>query len=282
MDEQKIIIIVLNWNGRDLTLRCLHSLQRIDYANVSVLVVDNGSDDDSVAAINKVFPTVEVIALPENLGYARGNNAGLGIALKQSPDWVMFLNNDTEVDKDVLSAFVVAAERFDDVGILGPKIYYGSGEQIIWYAGGKLSMPLGLIKHRGIREYDRGQYDDPGRTDFVSGCCLMIRGDLVRQLGGFNPVYSMYHEDLDLCYRAHQLGAANYYVPEATVWHHVSSSLGGELSLRKVWLKWRSGMRFFGLYAKPWHWITILFSQILYYTVLGPIRYAQQRWFRVS
>jgi GT2 family glycosyltransferase len=282
MDDPKIVIIVLNWNGRDLTLRCLHSLQMLDYANVSVLVVDNGSGDDSIAAISKAFPTVEVIALPENLGYARGNNAGLGIALKHSPDWVMFLNNDTEVDKDVLSEFMLAAERFPDGGILGPKTYYGGGEQIIWYAGGELSMPLGLTKHRGIREYDHGQYDEPGRTDFVSGCCLMIREDLVRQLGGFNPVYSMYNEDVDLCYRAHRLGAASYYVPDAVVWHHVSSSLGGELSLRKVWLKWRSSMRFFGTYAKPWHWITILLYQILYYTVLGPIRYTQQRWFRVT
>ena len=278
MTEPTVYIVVLNYNGRDLTFQCLNSLQQLHYGNHTILLVDNGSSDGSVEAISSAFPAVQVVALPENLGYARGNNTGLEIALEHDPDWVMFLNNDTEVDPDLLAAFMEAAERVPEGGILGPKIYYGGEEQLLWYAGGEICLPLGRTRHRGIREHDHGQYDEPDRTDFISGCCLLIRGELVRQLGGFDPAYPMYNEDADLCYRARQLGVDSYYVPAARVWHYVSSSVGGELSLRKVWLKWQSSMRFFRRYARPWYWITILGYQALYYGILGPAKYIRRRW----
>jgi len=192
--------------------------------------------------------------------------------------WVMFLNNDTEVEPGLLTAFMDGAERFPSGGVFGPKILYGGEDDLIWYAGGEVNLPLGRTRHRGIRERDQGQHDEPGPTDFVSGCCLLIKADLARRLGGFDTTYPMYTEDVDLCYRAGRLGAACYYLPAARVWHYVSSSVGGEFSLRKVWLKWRSSMRFFRRYAKPWYWATILGYQVLYFGVLGPARYIRRRW----
>ncbi len=275
--EPRVVIIVLNWNGRELTLQCLRSLEQLRYGNYATVVVDNGSQDGSVEAVRAEFPRVEVQPLPVNLGYAGGNNAGLEVALKQNPDWIMFLNNDTEVAPGLLAALISGAERFPDGAVFGPKIYYGGEENLIWYAGGQISLPLGRLRHRGIREPDGGQYNQPGRTDFVSGCCLLIRADLVRRLGGFDPSYTMYTEDVDLCYRARQLGAGCYYVPAGRVRHYLSSSVGGELSLRKVYLKWRSGLRFLRRYARPWHWPFILVYQLLYYGVLGPVRYVHRR-----
>jgi len=278
MKEPSVTIIVLNWNGRELTLQCLRSLEQLRYGNYATVVVDNGSQDGSVESVRAKFPQVKVVPLPENLGYARGNNAGLEAALKQNPDWIMFLNNDTEVDPDLLAALMKGVERFPAGAVFGPKIYYGGEEDLIWYAGGEVSLPLGRTRHRGIREPGRGQYDEPGCTDFASGCCLLIRADLVRRLGGFDPKYVMYTEDIDLCYRARRQGAACFYLPAGKVWHHVSSSIGGELSLRKVYLKWRSSMRFFRRYARPWHWPFILVHQLLYFTVLGPMKYVKRKW----
>ncbi|MFC1535549.1 glycosyltransferase family 2 protein [Candidatus Neomarinimicrobiota bacterium] len=281
MNNPSVTVIVLNWNGRELVLRCLRSLQGLTYPNYDVLVVDNGSEDGSVDAISLDFPEVQVIRLPENYGFARGNNEGLKEAWEKEPDWILFLNNDTEVDPDLLNALIAGTEQYPKSGLFGPKIYYGD-KNLIWYAGGEISFFLGRTRHRGIRQQDREDFDQPGPTDFVSGCCLLIRSDLVQRLEGFNTRYPMYMEDVDLCYRASQIGIPSYYLPSGKVWHHVSSSLGGELSLRKVWLKWCSSMRFFWAYAKPWRWITILIYQILFYTMIGPIRYTKQKWFRVA
>ncbi|UCH62336.1 MAG: glycosyltransferase family 2 protein [Fidelibacterota bacterium] len=275
--EPRIVIIVLNWNGREITLQCLRSLERLKYGNYATILVDNGSRDGSVEAVSTDFPQVKVLSLPVNLGFAGGNNAGLEVALQQNPDWIMFLNNDTEVAPDLLTALTSGIKRFPDGAVFGPKIYYGEEEDLIWYAGGEMNLPLGRLRHRGIRERDQGQYNQAGPTDFVSGCCLLIRADLVRQLGGFDPSYVMYTEDADLCYRVRQLGFSCYYLPDGRIKHYLSSSIGGELSLRKVYLKWRSGMRFLRLYASPWHWPSIIVYQLLYYSVLGPARYIRRR-----
>jgi GT2 family glycosyltransferase len=275
--DPSVVIIVLNWNGRKVVLRCLQSLKTLTYPNCDILVVDNGSEDGSAEAISMDFPEVQVVALPENRGYAEGNNAGLEVALKKRPDWILFLNNDTEVAPDLIDALISGTQRTPGSSLFGPKIYYSDGIQI-WYAGGEINFFLGRIRHRGIRQIDSGQFDEAGPTDFISGCCLLIQADLAQRLGGFDARYPMYMEDVDLCYRARQIGMPAYYLPEGKVWHHVSSSLGGELSIRKVWLKWYSSMRFLCKYAKPWHWATIFIYQILYYTVIGPWRYTHQRW----
>lgn len=277
--QPPVTIIVLNWNGRELVLQCLRSLQKLDYPNVTLMVVDNGSRDGSVEAIRAQFPELELLPLPENVGFARGNNAGAERALKAEPAWIMFLNNDTEVAPDLLSALIAGAEHFPAAGLFGPKIYYGDQPDRLWYAGGDVSLPLGRIRHRGIRALDSGQFDAPGATGFVSGCCLLIRAGLLRRLGGFDSGYVMYFEDVDLCARAGQEGSPSVYLPAAKVWHHVSSSLGGEFSLRKVALKLRSSLRFYRRHAPPWYWPSILAYQVLYYSVLGPVRYVRRRWF---
>ncbi len=277
MKDPLIAIIVLNWNRCELTLQCLRSLDNLSYDSYRTIVVDNGSQDGSVEAIKSQFPQVELVSLNENLGYARGNNKGLEAALMLDPDWIMFLNNDTEVAPDLLEALMEGLRRFTDGAVFGPKIYYGDKDDVIWYAGGEVSFFWGRTRHRGIREPDRGQYDEPEQIDFVSGCCLLIRADLVSRLGGFDPSYLLYTEDVDLCHRARQQGVACYYIPDGQVWHHISSSIGGELSFRKVCLKWQSGMRFFWRYSQPWYWPFILLYQLFYYGVLGPLRYIRRR-----
>ncbi len=286
MKEPSVAIIVLNWNGRELILQCLRSLEQLRYGNYAIVVVDNGSQDGSVEAIKAQFPQVQVLPLPENLGNARGFNAGMEVGLKANPHWILFLNNDTEVAPDLLAEFMHGVEKYPDGGVFAPKIYYGREDNLIWYAGGEVNFRLGRMRHRGIRERDRGQYDEPGRTDFVSGCCLLARADLAHQLGGFDETFTIsrhrqspgYGEDVDFCYRAQHQQAACYYLPAGKVWHYISSSMGGELSLRKVLLKFLSTMRFFWRYGKVWYWGSILGYQLLYYGVLGPGKYIQRRW----
>src|SRR5690349_2452680 len=105
----RIAVLVLNWNGRDDTLQCLESLSKVDYPNFDVIVVDNGSIDDSVQAIRASFPSLLLIENGANLGYAEGNNAGMRVALERGADFILLLNNDTVVDGDLLKELAAAA-----------------------------------------------------------------------------------------------------------------------------------------------------------------------------
>ena len=119
----KVSIIVLNWNGRNDTLECLESVERIEYPNFDVVVVDNGSNDDSVAAIHAKFPEITLLETGKNLGYAGGNNVGIHHALQQNANYILLLNNDTVVDPALVQQFVEAGQLMPEGGAFGAKIY---------------------------------------------------------------------------------------------------------------------------------------------------------------
>jgi GT2 family glycosyltransferase len=135
--NQSVTVIVLNWNGRELLEDCLGSLEKVDYNNFNVLVVDNGSTDKSVNYIKTTFPSVDVLELGENLGYAAGNNAGFKHAvLAYNMEYVIFLNNDTIVEENFIEPLLVPF-RNNNVGQTIPKIFYAGEKNKIWYAGGR-------------------------------------------------------------------------------------------------------------------------------------------------
>jgi GT2 family glycosyltransferase len=253
-----IAVIVLTWNGRDLTLDCLASLERITTPNVRVIVVDNASSDGTVAAIAQHHGgRVTVIANTANLGYAGGNNAGIRRALEEGADFVLLLNNDTVVDPGFAGRMADALLADPGAGVAGPKIYYFDPPDRIWFAGGEVSLWRGTARHIGIRETDHGQYDAPRAVDYVSGCALLARREVFERVGLLDESYRAYFEDADFCLRAARAGFAVRYVPDARVWHRISASTGGQLSRAKVRRKFESSRRFFRRYARPWHWITI-------------------------
>ena len=106
MNNPSVTVIVLNWNGKDLTLECLDSLNKVDYSNYNILVVDNKSSDSSVESINKIYPDISVLKLDNNYGFAGGNNRGFNSLNNDKPDFVIFLNNDTVVDKDFINPLI--------------------------------------------------------------------------------------------------------------------------------------------------------------------------------
>jgi GT2 family glycosyltransferase len=130
----RVDIIVLNWNGLRDTLHCLQSLKRADYPAFRVLVVDNGSSDASSTSIRQRFPEVTLIENSENLGFTGGNNIGMRQALEEEADYVLLLNNDTEVAPDAVRLLVETAESDPRIGIAGPIIYYYDRPKMIWEA----------------------------------------------------------------------------------------------------------------------------------------------------
>jgi len=227
-DSPKVSIVVLNWNRKADTLECLKSLKTIKYDNFEVVVVDNGSTDDSVQAIQQSFPDVSLIETGENLGYAGGNNAGLRHALNAGAKWVLVLNNDTVVDPMILRRFIQAGELIPDAGVLGAKVYFYSEPKRIWHAGATCLDGLAHFRSLGYGCLDNGQdFSSIREVDYVYGCAFFIATETIKIVGLFDEKFFLTHEDVDWCLRAKRLGLKCIFVPEAHVWHKCSVSFGG-------------------------------------------------------
>jgi GT2 family glycosyltransferase len=258
-----IAVIVLTWNGRDLTLDCLRSLEGITTPGVRIIVVDNASSDGTVEAIRARYgDRFDIVENATNLGFAAGNNAGIRRALADGADFVLLLNNDTIVAPEFLTE-LVRPMGDPSIGITAPKIFYAEPRDRIWFAGGEISLWRGTARHIGIRETDRGQYDQERDIDYATGCALLARREVFEKAGDLDPGYRAYFEDADFCLRARAAGYRVRYVPAARVWHRISASTGGQLSRRKATRKLSSARRFFAKHARPYHWATIPFFFVL-------------------
>ncbi|NTW64300.1 MAG: glycosyltransferase family 2 protein [Chlorobiaceae bacterium] len=251
-------IIVLNWNAQKELLRCLASLRQAMRPDMRILVVDNGSTDGSVAAVRGKYPEVELLELPENLGYAGGNNAGFRHLLKGNPDYVIFLNNDTVVAVDFATPLIDRLENDSGTGITVAKICQLHSPGTLWYAGGEVRLQTGLIRHRGIRRTDGPEFSIEGETGYATGCCFAMRSRDFLALGGFDERFGMYAEDVDLSLRVRERGMKVVYVPEAQVWHDVSASYGSAVHPRKLLQKTSASLRLFLKY-RAWSGLVLFF-----------------------
>jgi GT2 family glycosyltransferase len=261
--EPLVFIIIVNWNGREVTLDCLDSLGRLAYTNVTTIVVDNASRDGSVADIKTRYPGVVVLEMNENLRFAGGTNAGIRYGLEHGAELFLLLNNDTTVDHQFLSALVDRMTSSSTIGMVAPKIYYHDDPERIWFAGGTLSLWTGTMKHIGIREVDRGQHDTAKEIEYTTGCCILTRRDVVEQVGMLDGSFSMYTEDADWSMRVRRAGYTIVYEPQSRIWHKLSVSAGGHLSWFKTKNKLLSNMRFFARYAAWYHWLVFPWANIL-------------------
>ena len=224
MSQKSVCIIVLNWNGKDDTLECLKSLRQISYDNYEIVVVDNGSEDDSVFEIKKNFPEVKIIENKENLGFAGGNNVGMKYAAENEADYVLLINNDTTVDKNFLAELVEIGESDKKIGALGSKIYFHSEPNRIWFAGGKVNWLKNKGTHLGLDEIDSGQYDKINEVDYLTGCCLLVKKEVIEKIGVLAEDYFLYYEDTDFSARAKSVGYKIIYVPKSKIYHKISRS----------------------------------------------------------
>jgi GT2 family glycosyltransferase len=251
-----VYAVTVNWNRPDDTLECLRTLAAQSYPALGLLVVDNGSTDDSVARIQAEFPQADLVASPENLGFAAGANLGLHRALGAGADMVFLINNDTLVDPEAVA--VLAAHVRPDVGILAPLIYYAEEPTCIWSAGG-MRGHWTLDLHgddRGV--VDTGQWRDPVARDFVTGCGMLLTRELVRRVGYFDERFFMYYEDSDLCLRAQGMGFKVLLVPASKMWHKVARSSGGSDAPEERYWMARSSVQFYRKHAQTTQWLAIV------------------------
>lgn len=232
--DKLVNIFVLNWNGKKIILDCLHSLDKVTYSNVNIVLIDNGSTDGSVNLIKKEFPNIEIIQLKENLGYAGGNNYGFKNVKIQS-EYSIFINNDTLVSTNFINPLIEPLKNDTSIIQTAPKIFYADDPNLLWFAGGYINLFFGWIRHRGIRKIDKGQYNNRTLIDYATGCCICMRTKDFKLFKMFDESFSMYGEDVDLSIRVRKAGGKIMYIPESNIWHKVSASIGGQFSL----IKWK-------------------------------------------
>jgi GT2 family glycosyltransferase len=232
--KPKVSIILLNLNSYRDTRDCLESLQRVQYPDFEVILVDNGSTDGSGARLQREFPHVQLLESKENLGFAGGNNLGIESALQHGSAYVLLLNNDTIVEPTFLGHLVDVGENDARIGILGAKIFYASEPQRIWYAGGEVIYGIGMCRHRGQGQLDEGnRFSRVENTQFVTGCAMMIKAKVFQSVGLLDARLFVYWEDADFCMRAGRAGYRCAFVPMAQVWHKISTTCGAESSFTR-------------------------------------------------
>jgi len=254
----QVSIIILNWNNYQDTKECLESLRRITYANYEIIVVDNGSTDESGWILEREFPQYTSIHNNNNLGFAEGNNVGIRHALDREAGYVLLLNNDTTVDPGFLEPLVAIAETDHQIGIVGPMIYFYDNPKVIQSIGARINLWKGSHPIIGIREVDKGQYYEPMEVDYVSGAALLAKRRTIQDIGLLDPAYFLYVEEVDWCYRATKAGYKIVAVPESRIWHKVSSSTGGTKSPLSAYYMTRNRILFMRKHARIYHWPTFL------------------------
>jgi GT2 family glycosyltransferase len=309
----KVFIIILNWNGWEDTVECLESLYNISYPRYEVVIVDNNSEDDSLAKIraysqgelavessffpqsgrNEPLTLVEytreeaeciteanlaqeserrlssgvshrqlvIIQNEKNFGYPEGNNIGIRFALKAVADYVLLLNNDTVVDKNFLNELVSAAERDIQIGVIGPKMYWyhapqtiqSTGARVNLWTGGAISLnwdktddELGLLGENGLLP-----------VDYVFGACFLVKRKVIEAVGGLDPIFFLYGEEVDWCMR---IGRAGYKIVcniNSKIWHKGMASTSKAKHFSEYYLE-RGRMIYMRKYARTLQFLSFL------------------------
>ncbi len=249
--------MVLHYNGLEDTLECLESLAAVRSEDIVVWVVDNASVDDPGAVINDRFPWCRLHRNPTNEGWAGGNNAGICLALQAGCDWVMLLNNDTRVSTRIIDRLLIASAVDDRLGVIGPLINEWEPADRIQTACcffNPVDSPAMLASRMPSASTDTSASLGPPvvlPTDIVNGCCMMIRADVIRDIGMIDEAFFLVHEESDFCLRVNEAGYRCGVLAESHVWHKHSASFGREVSPLQRYFASRNAWR---LIAKHRNW----------------------------
>ena len=230
MKPPLVYIIILNWNGCRDTIECLESVFKLDYDNFKVIVVDNGSIDDSVLVIRKRYPQVILIENRENLGYTGGNNIAMHYAMEQGAEYMWLLNNDTLIERNTLEKLVGTAGKSDEIGMVSPVIYYLGEPEEIQFCGCCIDWKnLNLIKFENTEDALSGESKMPDQI-WLWGTALLIRSKVILKVGYLDEQYFAYWEDVDYSIRANIAGFRNVVDHSARIYHKLPRARIGEIN----------------------------------------------------
>lgn len=223
-----VSIIVLNWQKPTETIACLESLARLDYPDVQVIVVDNGSGDDSVSLICQHHPDVVVLETGANLGYAGGNNVGIRHALMHGADIIGILNNDVTVEPDFLASLLAALDSQPNVGVVTPMVAERSADVgRVWALGSSVDRRTATVSRNHAGEPVPSWREQPSfEVDVASGAAMLVKRGVFERVGLLDEAFFLYFEEVDWSLAVQRAGYRILAVPSSVVWHKVSATLG--------------------------------------------------------
>ena len=220
--NSKIAIIIVNWKQYQLTKLCLYSLQKIKYDNYQIILIDNESNPKELKKIKNQFDKIITFPNQKNLGFTGANNVGIEYAIKNDFEYVMLINNDTEVEKNFINPLIELLEKNQNFGAAQPLILNYYNRNKVWSAGGFLNKFFGytyVIKSpEGIKK----------NIDWITGCCFFLRTDVIKKIGLLDENFFAYYEDVDWSIRIKNAGYDLAFVKSSVVYHHGSKSSKNE------------------------------------------------------
>lgn len=219
----KVALIMVNWNGLEHLKLSLPSLAKQTHKNLTIYLVDNCSTDQSIAYLKQNWPSLVLMQTKENLGFAGGNNLAIKRAMTEGADYLLLLNNDTEVAPDMVQKLVEFMDKNPKVAIAQPKLLLMDYRDTLDSCGSWLSK-TGFLIHYGCEEKDSPKYSQVTPLLTIKGAAMIVRRQLVEQIGAFDDDFFAYFEETDWCWRAWLAGWQVKYAPVTAVFHKIGGS----------------------------------------------------------
>lgn len=249
-----ISIVSVNWNKPEITLDMVKSFRHVTYPNYELIIVDNGSTIGDIDIV-KDYPYVKLIKTGKNLGFAGGTNFGIRQA---GGEYILLLNNDTVVPPHFLEPMVELMEDVPKIGIVSPKIYYFDSPKVIQFAGTtEINKITGRGHKIGYMQEDDGSYNRTVPTALAHGACMLVRREVLEQIGLLSELYFMYYEEYDFCERAKHAGWACYYTGKSYIHHRESMSMGKRNPI-KTYYMFRNRWLYMRRIEKGWNYYLFL------------------------
>lgn len=251
-------VVIPTWNRKDEIQECLNSVLVSDYINLNIVVIDNGSTDDTAHLISENYPQINLIQLNKNIGASAASNMGFEYALKKGAKYLLRLDSDMLIDKSMISEMVKFAVSDSSLGLIFPKILRYDQPDIIWYTGAKRHSFFIVSRAKDFNVKDGGGESSNFEIDFAPSAAILLSATVVKKTKGFDEDYFVYFEDYDLCIRIKKLDKNIFYCPAAKAWHKIGSDKLSDFGLMQYQ---KSKMIFYRKHSSGMHsFLLIIFS----------------------
>ena len=262
MNKQTAVILI-NWNSFECTRDCIESLRAMSYPDYDIILVDNNSQDGSGEELSRAYPEVIYLSLPENRGFTGGNNAGIRYSLNHNYKYSLLLNNDTFVESDFLEILASYLSDNPGTGAIQPKIYFNHDRKLLWNGGSWFNPWTGKDYVEGTGQSRSKTSESLKEPDWLTGCALMVRNDVIKKVGLLDESLFMYYEDVDYSFRIKKARYSLIYHPKSVIYHIAGASTRAKKKGKEGFLNpivhyylIRNRIWFLKKYLEPKHWIT--------------------------
>lgn len=224
IQNNKVAIIIVNWKQYELTKSCLSTLKSSKFNDFQIILIDNESNQKELNDLKNQFDQVKTFTSEKNLGFTGANNIGINYAIKNQFEYVMLLNNDTEIDKNFINPLLEAFQKYNKLGAVQPVIMNFYQNKKVWNAGGNLNKFFGYTSVIKKPKYINR------KIDWITGCCILIKTDVIKKVGLLDENFFAYYEDVDWSIRIKKAGYDLAVVKSSLIYHHGSKASKNESS----------------------------------------------------